>query len=331
MVSAVAAMDQRPRASIASVEVFHQRMRASEAHGGRWRYHDNEPGTVLPVDLRSWVKRSIPEPLEPLVRSVLVRYRLARGPLHARDRALRVEVAFWDRWLTRGGSKLEDRLAPRLTDRAVVECVSRIPAADVSILDVGAGPLTTLGTAFPGKRILLTATDPLADKYDRVLREHRITPPVRTIQCAGEHLVSRFGHDCFDIAFSENALDHTFDPLTILHNMLAIVKPGRFVVLNHFRNEGQYASYGQLHQWNFDEQCGRGFLWRGPERCDIEEALLGKAVTECWRERRPGEVKERVVCIITKIATAKQLKLSSAVEGEATESGCPGALRWRNG
>jgi SAM-dependent methyltransferase len=200
----------------------------------------------------------------------------------------------------RGGFKLEERLDSKLTDSAVVECVSRIAEADLAIVDVGAGPLTTLGTEFPGKRIRLTPIDPLADEYDRVLREVGITPPVKTIQCAGEDLLARFGPDYFDIAFSENALDHAPNPLAIVQNMLAVVKPGRFVVLNHFRNEGEHSSYGHLHQWNFDERDGRCWLWRDREHHDIAAVLLGKATVNCRREHRPRDVKERVVCIITK-------------------------------
>jgi SAM-dependent methyltransferase len=252
------------------------------------------------MNLRSCVKSAIPRPLEPLVRSVLTRYRLARGPLRSRERALRLEVEFWERWIRRGGVNLEERLANTLTDSAVVHCISRIDETEVMILDVGAGPLTTLGTDFPGKRIALTAVDPLADEYDQVLRECDITPPVITTLCAGEDLVKRFGPDHFDIAFSENALDHTPEPLTILQTMLAVVKPGRYVVLNHFHNEGDHASYGQLHQWNFDERAGRCWLWRDREHYDLSEILFGKATIECWRERRSREVRERVLCIITR-------------------------------
>jgi hypothetical protein len=100
-----------------------------------------------------------------------------RGPLRGRERALRTEVAFWERWLTQEEVKVEKRLDSRLTDSAVVECVSRIAENDVAIVEVGAGPLTTLGNAFPRKRIFLTATDPLAGEYKRVLRKVGITPP----------------------------------------------------------------------------------------------------------------------------------------------------------
>jgi SAM-dependent methyltransferase len=252
------------------------------------------------MSLRGSVKRAIPAPLEPSVRAALTRYRLARGSRWGRDRALRVEVDFWERWIARGGVKLEERLDRRLTDRAVIECLRRIPEPEVEIVDVGAGPLTTLGTDFAEKRVSLTAVDPLADHYDRVLHKVGITPPVRTTQCAGEDLLGRFGADRFDLVFCENALDHTPDPLAILTNMFGVVKPGRFVVLNHFRNEAEHASYGQLHQWNFDEQGGRCWLWRDQEHRDVGEFFSGRAVVACRREQQVGDARERVICVITK-------------------------------
>jgi SAM-dependent methyltransferase len=255
--------------------------------------------------MRVWVKRAIPQPLEPLVRSFLTRYRLMRGPLRGRERALRAEVAFWERWLTQGGVKVEERLDSRLMDSAVVECVSRIAEKDVAIVDVGAGPLTTLGKEFPGKRIFLTATDPLAGEYERVLRKVGITPPVKTIPCAGEDLLEHFGPESFDIAFAENALDHAVDPLAILQNMFAVVRPGRFVVLNHFRNEGEQSSYGHLHHWNFDERGGRCWVWGEHEQHDLGNVFSGKAIIECRTERSPPGGKERVVCIIMKQNSAE--------------------------
>jgi SAM-dependent methyltransferase len=259
------------------------------------------------VGFSTKVKQAIPRPLEPPIRAALTRFRLLRGTHLGRDRALRREVDFWGWWIARGGTKLTERLDPALTDTAVLECLSRIPERTVEIVDVGAGPLTTLGTKVPDeqafdKEVRLTPVDPLAEEYDRVLRGAGIVAPVRTIPCAGEDLVQRFGEGRFDVAFCENALDHTPDPRVILDGMLAVVKPGRFVVLNHFRNEGEHASYGQLHQWNFDEQAGRCRLWRDREEHDLGDLLSGRATVECHRERQTDDDRDRVVCIITKNA-----------------------------
>jgi hypothetical protein len=68
------------------------------------------------------------------------------------------------------------------------------------------------------------------------------------------------------VAFARNALDHALDPLPIIHNMVAVVRPGCYVVLRHAVNEAVTEDYEQLHQWTFDERDGRCIVWRRPGR-----------------------------------------------------------------
>jgi SAM-dependent methyltransferase len=261
-----------------------------------------------PVTTREKIKQLIPPQLEPPVRAILAwyrrvllrRYRLALGPVRGRDRALAAEVAFWKSWFDRSDVNVDERLDPVLTDPVVVGCLARIPREDVSIIDVGAGPLTTLGTQFPGKRVWLTAVDPLADQYARILRERSITPPVVTERCSGEELLARFEPECFDIAFSENALDHSVDPLPIIENMVRLVKVGGFVVLRHNLNQADSVDYATLHQWNFEEQEGRCIIWREGTHLDLGRALSGKGtLVECRTEQGSDGVRH-VVCVFEK-------------------------------
>ena len=71
-------------------------------------------------------------------------------------------------------------------------------AADVWILDVGAGPLTGLA-GVTGQRLHITATDPLADEFNRILDEVGIEPPVPTLACSGDNLLDRFEPELFEI------------------------------------------------------------------------------------------------------------------------------------
>jgi SAM-dependent methyltransferase len=220
--------------------------------------------------------------------------------VRSRDRALADEVAFWERWMTRNQAELRSRLNSELAHDVVAECLIRIEEPEVAIIDVGSGPLTTLGTRFDGKRIRLTAVDPLAREYESVLERAKIEPPVPAIPCSGEELPERFDPESFDIAFSENALDHVVDPIRIVRNMVGLIRPGRYVVLDHQRNEAEHAAYGQLHQWNFDERDGRCVLWRGEREHDLERELSGIVSVECRRVRRPGKPRDRIVCVLQK-------------------------------
>jgi SAM-dependent methyltransferase len=224
----------------------------------------------------------------------------------------RNEVDFWAGWLTgkpgteQWAGDREERLDPEteIRDPVVRRELDRNPAEEVSILDVGAGPLTWLGYRYPGKRLTIVPVDPLADAYDRLLGDAGLEPPVRTIRVAGEDLLEHFRPASFDVAYATNALDHSADPLAIISNMVTVVRPGGVVVLRHKRNEGQSARYSGLHQWNFDAVGGGLRLWNEATEVDVGSALAGRAETTAWLEEQ--EVVARLVVRTTREAPARR-------------------------
>jgi SAM-dependent methyltransferase len=206
------------------------------------------------------------------------------------QRRKKTEFDFWAGWLVGAPgteeweSDRQSRMAPdtEITDPLVREELQRSPAEAVSILDVGAGPVTKLGFRYPGKTITIVAVDPLADEYESLLREADLRPPVRTIRVAGEALLEHFGSGTFDIAYASNALDHSADPFKIITNMTAVVRPAGVVLLRHKRNEGESARYGGLHQWNFDVDGERLILWNNAVEVDVRSELAGRAHTTAW-------------------------------------------------
>ena len=211
------------------------------------------------------------------------------------------ELAFWERRLR--DPEIETAWAqylPRMDPASPVEdpvasLIAGLPDESVALLDVGAGPLTVLGKTHPEKTLRITATDPLAEDYARIMGEVGIEPPVPTIDCRGEDLLERFDPGSFDVAFSQNALDHSVDPVRVVSNMVELVKEGRFVVLRHRRREGRSENYWGLHQWNFDCEAGEFLLWRGRrERVSMNRVLGSVATVECSLEDG------WVICLITK-------------------------------
>jgi len=211
------------------------------------------------------------------------------------------EVDFWAGWLTgapgteQWAHDRELRLNPatEIRDPLVRVELDRNPADEISILDVGAGPLTLLGYRYPGKTLQIVAVDPLAHEYDRLLREANLEPPVRTIAVAGEALLEHFGPRRFDIAYASNSLDHSADPVRIISNMVDLVRPGGAVLLRHKRNEGASAQYGGLHQWNFDVVDDDLIVWNSAVETNVGTALGGRAATTAWIA--DGEVVARLV------------------------------------
>jgi SAM-dependent methyltransferase len=245
----------------------------------------------------------LPQGLRPALRRIALRTRAARK-LVWREKGVEHELEFWERWFATGGylwkDDFERRLDPDalLEERLIVERLPEVPADPVAILDVGAGPLTFLGKRYPGRSLRITPVDALADEYDRLLREFELEPPVRTLLCSGEELLTKFAPETFDIAYARNSLDHSYDPLAIIRNMISVVKPGGFVITRHVRTEGEHQTYSGFHQWNFDIEDGRLVLWNKATKHDVTKAVDGVARAEAFRDDEGGG--DWVVCVLQK-------------------------------
>jgi hypothetical protein len=217
-----------------------------------------------------------------------------------RERRLQDELKFWEDGLARGefGDLRDPETSVR--DKCIVKALEEIDAVDISILDVGAGPLTAVGHRYPGKQLTITATDLLADSYMGIMDRLGVVPPVRTVQLAGEDLLTRWEPNSFDITCSQNALDHSADPWVILQQMLTLSRS--HVALRHFRNEGEHNGYIGLHGWNIDVQDDKVWFWNPETRLNVSEAVakLGWTETHWFEEDKWGS---HVLVLLKRVAT----------------------------
>jgi SAM-dependent methyltransferase len=179
------------------------------------------------------------------------------------EASIRTEVAFWDDYFRTNGGQWADGLRSRLDPELPLQprVGALIPADMVpQILDVGAGPLTCLGKKHEGQKVDITAVDPLADEYDRILEKYNIHPPIRTSKLAAEVLTTRFSPNSFNLAYARNCLDHSYNPEKAILQLIEVVKPGRYVLLEHFQDQADHAEYAGLHQWNFRMSADGDFL-----------------------------------------------------------------------
>jgi SAM-dependent methyltransferase len=100
-----------------------------------------------------------------------------------------------------------------------------------------------------------------------------VVRPVPSIFAPAEELSAFLPPDSFDIVHCRNALDHSFDPLRGVIEMLRLVRIGGVVVLYHNPNEAQSEDYSGFHQYNFDVQDDRFIIWRGEARFDVLEHM----------------------------------------------------------
>ena len=217
--------------------------------------------------------------------------RARRDPAAQWYKGVNEEIGFWEYWLDRKDAPdYAERVNPsgRLLDDLIVR---RLPPdrSHIRILDVGSGPVSSLG--FPrspdGRQIELTAADPLASSYKKLLRRYSIDPPAWPIPVAAEELSTRFDDGVFDLVYCANALDHSANPLLGIQQMLTVVRPGCYVILKHEPNVAESEAYAGLHDWNFDEREGRFIIRRGSREIDVGQVLGRNAEVSVCRTPVP--------------------------------------------
>lgn len=191
--------------------------------------------------------------------------------------------------------ELDDELKPHLRNDVV----------EVRILDVGSGPITTVGMRWPGRTIALEAVDVDAERYAAVFVKHGITPPVQPRPCEAERLTELFEPDSFDLVHAENAIDHCYDPVEAIRQMVTVVKPGGRVVLRHYRREADRQHFRGLHLWNFDVSGHCATIENPAHRYDLAKALADCAsVTAEIRTKESSKgAREWVYLVIEKNAS----------------------------
>jgi len=136
--------------------------------------------------------------------------------------------------------------------KTITNVIKTTSKKNIKLLDVGCGPFPKSGLFLEGYEIKRTLVDAIADSYHLLLKENNIsTNNQHIINCHAENLNNQFSRNSFDVIFSKNALDHTYNPIKSIANMIELITIDGTIVLEHFYREGEYTNYFGLHQWNF--------------------------------------------------------------------------------
>jgi len=192
---------------------------------------------------------------------------------------IKPEIQFW-RGVIFGSQKrakwhqnlLERSNPERPFEKTLAQFFTR-PLREARVLDVGAGPVSILGWVHDGIKIDITAVDPLADDYNALLDEARIDPPVRTVACEGEKLTDIFPRGSFDIVHMRNALDHSYDPVRVISQAMAVARPGGCFVIRTHVNEAVHEEYAGFHQWNICLEDGHLVVWRPGTKAIVAQVV----------------------------------------------------------
>ena len=192
------------------------------------------------------------------------------------DKEKEGSVAFFEKKLLKGS--MDKRLNPKRKLRKDVRPYLPKDQKNLRLLDVGAGPITRLGYKWGERKIDIEALDVNGDLYREMFQKHQVTPPVITKTSEAEKVDELYEEDSFHFAFSRNALDHCYDPIKAIQNMVKLIKPGCYVLLLHRRNEGHSQGYRGAHLWNFDGVGEKVVVYNPSVKYDLQQELPGTEV-----------------------------------------------------
>src|SRR4030067_1998477 len=120
------------------------------------------------------------------------------------------ELRFWRNYLSKSSNSKQKikQLRPY-----IVELIG--DKKEVDILDLGSGPMSTIGYILQVVKVNLILADMLADEYNTLIKELNIQTPILIDKQFMENL--SYADESFDIVHCHNALDHCFDPLSTLY------------------------------------------------------------------------------------------------------------------
>lgn len=175
----------------------------------------------------------------------------------------------WSRWFATGGLSWQAEYACRLERRPLADWqAALLPAGPARLVDVVAGPVSSLGSHVLGRDMEIIAVDPLADIYDELAAG--IDRPPRTRLAFGEDLSARFAPDSFNLIACTNALDHSIALAWCVIEMLMVAHTGGRIVLMHRIDEAAGEAYATFHQWNpRTDETGHLIVWKREHRLDL--------------------------------------------------------------
>lgn len=167
-----------------------------------------------------------------------------------------------------------------------------VKSHDVSILDVGAGPLTAVGELFKGYPIKeVFCADTLANIYNKVMDEHKVEFRHRGVKLNlsdDDEVDVVLDGKYFDIAHALNSIDHSYDPINSIRNMLRHLKDKGVAVIEVALGSGCGEEYCGLHQWSFDVDSHHGIMISDGSG---EVAYLNNIVKETFKDSPTVDMK----------------------------------------
>ena len=194
------------------------------------------------------------------------------------EKCIQIELKFWSGWILAKGLEWKDDFEKRINpflkaDRIISDLINKnitVPR----ILDVGSGPLSSFPKfLIDGRRIDLVAIDALAADYNKLLEKINVKPLILTKKGLAEQLSSCFEAESFDFIYMRNTLDHTYDPFTVIDEMLVVLRKECYIFLSHRKNLGEREDYSGSALWNLKSENNQLIIWNKGRHVNLSYEL----------------------------------------------------------
>lgn len=188
------------------------------------------------------------------------------------------EIYFWEK-LCRGECSCSKRALKYQADPAgpfvLNQYIDYDTKEDFLVADIGSGPFSRIGKVSNKVNLKIVPIDPLAEVYENIKAAHSINSGAVVNGCYVELLDRKYSANTFDMVHMSNSLDHCFDPLYGIKELVYICKLNGKIILRHHENEAADENYAGFHQWNLSlhNKENSFIIWRGDERIDVCKEL----------------------------------------------------------
>jgi SAM-dependent methyltransferase len=184
---------------------------------------------------------------------------------------IKSELEFWNNVIETKGSEWNINWTDLISDERKFKLEKYIDRDEITFIDVGSGPFSSTGKYAQKTNLVFYAVDPLAYIYKTLKLKNKIITGITPEYCMVERLVEKYGTNKFDIVHMRNSLDHSFNPVVGIIQMLGICKLGGKIILQHAKNEAEREDYQGFHQWNLCVENNEFFIWRKEIRYNISK------------------------------------------------------------
>ncbi len=202
---------------------------------------------------------------------------------------IRHEADFWDELFATKGvcGGNPDVFQYRLNSNCPFQLLEDLEFENSKIIDVGSGPYSRLGFVVNNKKLDITLVDPLAVIYRELGQKYNLKFPIVVKTGMVELLHILYDENSFDLVHMSNSLDHCFDPIRGIIELIFICKVGGKVILRHTKDVAELEKYKGFHQWNLNIENGEFVIWRpNQEKIIVSEIIKEFAEIEYAKECR---------------------------------------------